>query len=79
MFRVAGSMDLDSSSAVMLGDLSVNLKDIGNAITVTFAGVPPSTAEFAAASSISIPLGGTIVASTSPVNPRVRGAQMLDS
>ena len=62
MFRIAGSMDLESTNELMLGDLSVNLNTLGSVITVTFAGVPPSTAEFAGASSISIPLGGTIVA-----------------
>jgi hypothetical protein len=62
MFLVEGSMDLESSSELMIGGLAVDLKSIGRLITVTFAGVAPSAGEFASASSISIPLGGTIVA-----------------
>jgi hypothetical protein len=63
MFHVAGSMDLEESSDLMLGDLSINLRKLGRAVTVTFAGAPPSAAEFAAARSISVPLSGTIIAS----------------
>jgi CheY-like chemotaxis protein len=39
------AMDLESSNDVILGDLTVNLKSFGRVITVTFTGVPPSTAD----------------------------------
>jgi len=62
MFHIEGSMDLESSNDLVLGDLTVNLKSLGRLITVTFSGVPPSTADFTGAYSISIPVGGAIVA-----------------
>ena len=62
MFHIEGSMDLESSNDLTLGDSTVNLKNLGRVITVTFSGVPPSTAEFNSAYSISVPVDGAIVA-----------------
>src|SRR5207248_6754764 len=53
-FRIEGSMDLESSDDLVLGNLRLNLKNLGRVNTVTFAGAPPSTAEFAGAYLISI-------------------------
>jgi hypothetical protein len=62
MFRAEGSSALESSSEFMLGDRAVNLKTIGEGITVTLSGVPPSLTEFTGSSSLSVPFSGTIVA-----------------
>jgi hypothetical protein len=70
MFSIAGSMDVTSTNDLVLGGVSVNLNILSSVITITFAGVPPSAAEFAAATSVSIPLSGTIVVGDPQAIPR---------
>jgi len=62
MFRAAGSVVFESAPDFTLGDRVINLKTIGDSLSVSLGGVAPSALEFAGASSLSVPFSGTIVA-----------------
>lgn len=62
MFRAEGSAVVESSSDLSIGGRVVNLKSIGDALTISLGGVPPSAVEFAGAAALSIPFSGSIVA-----------------
>lgn len=62
MFRAEGSAVVESSSDFSIGGRVVNLKSIGDALTISLGGVPPSAVEFAGAAALSIPFSGSIVA-----------------
>jgi len=61
----SGSSDcpaLSSAFDFSIGDRAVNLKSLGDSLTISLGGVPPSVAEFAGAAAISVPFSGAIVA-----------------
>lgn len=59
-FRGEGSLTLESATEFTVGGRTISLRSLGDAATVTLAGVPPSSAEFAIATALSVPLSGTI-------------------
>ncbi len=63
MFRAEGSVSFESAADFIFEGRTTNLKSIvGDSLTVSLGGVPPSAADFAGARSLSVPFSGTIVA-----------------
>jgi hypothetical protein len=61
-FRAEGSAVLESAGELTIAGRTVNLRALGEAITVTMSGVAPSAVEFAGASTLSVPVSATIFA-----------------
>jgi hypothetical protein len=61
-FLAQGSFVLESAAELILGGDTINLRSMGEAGTVTLAGVAPSASDFASATALSVPFSGTILA-----------------
>lgn len=62
LFRAEGSAVIERTFDFAIGDRVVNLKSLGDTLTASLGGVPPSTVAFAGARTLSVPFSGTIVA-----------------
>ena len=62
MFRLAGSLEVESLAPATIDNQSVSLGGLLDAATISFAGVPPTRAEFLAASAVSVPFSATVIA-----------------